>query len=117
MNVELQHFVRRLVVVRPAGRVDAFTVDELKQTLTTALDGGLTELVVDLQAVDFLDSAGMAVLVSALKRARGEGGDVRLIWPVSEGARRILRLTRFDRVFEMLDADWSPTAAGLQVEA
>jgi anti-anti-sigma regulatory factor len=43
----------------------------------------------------------MAVLVNALKRARKSGGDVKLVWPQIEGARRILHLTKFDRIFEM----------------
>ena len=39
------------------------------------------------------------MLVNLLKRAREHGGDVHLVWPAEEAARRILRLTKFDRVF------------------
>jgi anti-sigma B factor antagonist len=42
-------------------------------------------------------------LVSALKQARQQGGDVKLVWPREEAARRILRLTRFNRVFDLAE--------------
>lgn len=88
-------------VIAPKGRVDVFTVPELRAVLDRHVDGGTVRFVVDLSEVTFLDSAGMAVLVTLLKRARTGGGNVRLVWPQEEAATRILRLTRFDRVFDM----------------
>jgi anti-anti-sigma regulatory factor len=49
-----------------------------------------------------LDSAGLAVLVSALKRSRLKNGNVRLVWPKAEDAARILKLTKFDQVFALI---------------
>ncbi len=40
---------------------------------------------------------------SALKRSRQTGGDVKLVWPSTENSRRILRLTHFDRVFDIAE--------------
>lgn len=93
--------VIRIVVVAPRNRVDAFSAPRLRERLDALADEGVNRFVIDLAAVPFLDSAGMAVLVSILKRARQAGGDVRLTWPKHDAAGRILRLTRFDRVFEM----------------
>jgi anti-anti-sigma factor len=50
-----------------------------------------------------MDSAGMAVLVSLLRRSRQAGGSVKLIWPRSEAVRRTLQLTQFDRIFEFVE--------------
>jgi anti-sigma B factor antagonist len=58
---------------------------------------------VDLSAVVFVDSAGLAALVRGLKDARLAGGDLRLVRPGADEAMRVFRLTRFDRVFELLD--------------
>jgi anti-anti-sigma factor len=91
-----------VVVVRD--RIDAFNAPELRGRLEQLLAEGITRFVLDLSDVPFLDSAGMAVLVALLKRARGAEGDVRLVWPKSEEAQRILRLTKFDRVFEMAES-------------
>jgi anti-anti-sigma factor len=70
--------------------------------------------VVDLSAVPFIDSAGMAVLVSLLKKARIAAGEVILVWPSEEAARRILRLTKFDRVFPMADDVQSALSASMR---
>lgn len=104
MQVTVTEFVVRVVVVAPQERIDALNAPALRQRLHALLDDGATNLVIDLSTVPFMDSAGMAVLVSALKRARGAGGDVKLVWPAAEAARRILNLTQLDRVFGMADS-------------
>lgn len=101
MDLPITEHVIRIVVAAPHERIDAFNAPELRATLDRLADGGVSRFVLDLSAVPFLDSAGMAVLVSLLKRARQNGGDVRLVWPAEEAAQRILRLTKFDRVFTM----------------
>lgn len=60
-------------------------------------------LVLDLHAVTFLDSAGLAVLVRARRDRQRDGRTIALVRPASEDAMRVLRLTRFDRIFTMLD--------------
>lgn len=104
MDLVIAEHVIRIVVVSPRSRVDAFAVPELRAQLERYLADGVNRFVIDLEATPFLDSAGMAVLVSLLKRARQAGGDVRLVWPKEEAVRRILHLTKFDRVFEMRDS-------------
>jgi anti-anti-sigma factor len=103
MELKVAEYVVRVVVVAPEERIDALNAPVLRQHLHDLLDAGTNKLVIDLSAVPFMDSAGMAVLVSALKRARTADGDVRLVWPQAEGARRILNLTRLDRVFAMYE--------------
>jgi anti-sigma B factor antagonist len=94
---------RRVIVLSPAERIDAFTAPQLRAELDRQLSEGCSNFVIDLSGVPFLDSAGMAALVSALKRSRQVGGDVKLVWPAEEGAQRILRLTKFDRVFDIAE--------------
>ncbi len=92
------------VAIAPIGRIDVFSAPELRNVLDRHLNAGTIRFILDLAAVTFLDSAGMAALVSLLKRARTAGGDVKLVWPREEAAGRILRLTKFDRVFDMADS-------------
>lgn len=106
MNLDVSLYSIAIVAVRD--RIDAYNAAELRGRLEQLLAEGITRFVLDLTDVPFLDSAGMAVLVSLLKRARGAAGDVRLVWPKKEEAQRILRLTKFDRVFEMVE---TPAAA------
>ncbi len=99
----IRQHVLRVVIVAPQERIDAANAPELRQKLLDLADGGAANFVIDLSEVPFMDSSGMAVLVSILKRARQDGGDVKLVWPRVDAARRILNLTKFDRVFDMAD--------------
>lgn len=101
MEHAVREHVLRIIIVAPTGRIDAFSVQPWRDRFEQHLAAGETHFVIDLSDVTFLDSAGMAALVSLLKRSREAGGDVRLVWPVAEGARRILDLTKLDRVFRM----------------
>lgn len=103
MNMVIREHILRVVVVTPQERIDAANAPELRQPLLELIDGGASNFVIDLSEVPFMDSSGMALLVSVLKRSRQAGGDVKLVWPKVEAARRILNLTKFDRVFDVTD--------------
>ncbi len=104
--MELQIFEQTIktVTVEPVGRVDAFTAPNLREQLRGFLNVGVTRFIIDLSKTEFLDSAGMAVLVSTLKAARANDGDVKLVWPEQDAAIRIIKLTKFDRVFDICNS-------------
>lgn len=111
MDINVSEHITRTVVIAPSRRIDAFSAPELRATLDQQFQSGARRFVLDLTDVPFLDSAGMAVLVSLLKRAREQGGDVHLVWPNEEAARRIIKLTKFDRVFTMAETAAAALAA------
>lgn len=100
-TIAVKENVVRIVTVAPQGRLDTLRALEFRKQVQEILDSGVKHLVLDLSQTPFLDSAGMAVLVSALKQCREQGGDARMVWPQAEPVKRILSLTKFDRVFEM----------------
>lgn len=102
--LEVHEEIIRIITVAPTGRLDALQAPEFRKQLQALIDDGVRNLVIDLSQTPFLDSAGMAVLVSALKQCRERGGDARMVWPTSDPVKRILALTKFDRVFEMKDS-------------
>lgn len=65
-----------------------------------ALDAGTSTIILDLSEVTFLDSMALGVLVGAAKRARADGGELRLVVP-GTSIRRILEVTLLDRVFPL----------------
>jgi anti-sigma B factor antagonist len=87
-------------IVTISGEVDIYTSPALKAALAAASVDGCRVLVVDLNAVGFIDSSGLGVLVGALRRAREAGGDLRVV-SGQEAVARILRITGLDRVFAL----------------
>ena len=100
-NLNIREDVVRLVTLSPQGNLDIFSAQKFREQVKKVIENGARYLVLDLSQTPFLDSAGMAVLVSALKECRQRGGDVCMVWPQAEPVKRILALTKFDRVFAM----------------
>ena len=82
------------------------TSDQLKGII---LDGG-ARLVLDLSGVTFVDSMALSVLVSALKLARKEGGDLVLLRPAPP-VRSLLEVTRLDCIFLIFEDEESAAAS------
>ncbi|MCX7592299.1 MAG: STAS domain-containing protein [Fischerella sp.] len=93
----------KITVIRPQGSLNAANALEFERDLTTALtQNGSSSLVVDLEQVEALDSAGLMTLVSALKLAQSLGRRFSLC-SVSPSIRIIFELTQLDQVFEMFE--------------
>ena len=86
-----------------SGRFDAVEAMAVRERMAEADLVAARHLVFDLTDVGFLDSAGLAVLVRARRDRVRAGGSVALVRPASEDAMRVLRLTRFDEIFTMVD--------------
>ena len=96
-----------LVVLR--GDLDLATAPELRECLVKVIDDG-SRIVIDLEAVDFLDSAGLGILVGGLKRARTRGGELELVCSSRE-VLKPLEITGLDRVFTIYDRREAALAA------
>jgi len=82
------------------GRLDAVSAQEVKARLKELVQAGHVELIVCLREVPFIDSSGLAALVSGLKAARQARGTLKLT-NLCEPARTVFRLTMLERVLEM----------------
>jgi anti-sigma B factor antagonist len=90
-------------IVRLSGHIDATSALVLKKQLTEAVSALKSEaLLVDMSAVESLDSAGLMVLVSTLTMSQKLSKPFSL-FGVSPSVRIIFELTQLDRVFEIVD--------------
>jgi anti-anti-sigma factor len=64
--------------------------------------GDAPDVVVDLTGVEFIDSAGVGVLVGLFKNARLRGGRARFCG-LTPGVRSVLEIIQLDRIFEIYD--------------
>ena len=86
---------RGYAIVAVAGEVDIATVTRLRERLFELAASGRT-LVVDLDQVSFIDSAGLAALVGAANRAAAHGGSLHVVC-ARPRIRQLFRLTGLDR--------------------
>jgi len=87
-----------VVSIRP--ELDAGSAPRLKEMLNELIGRGAIRFVIDLSDLDFIDSAGLGVLVSTLKGVRARGGDLRICC-VKDPVRMIFDLTRLSKVFKI----------------
>jgi anti-anti-sigma factor len=101
LNVEVtQH--GRTAVFTPAGELDHHTADLLSEPLGAAIDAGASRLVVDCSHLEFCDSTGLNVLLSARLRAEAVGGAVHLA-AMQPTVARVLEITGAEAVFTVHD--------------
>ena len=75
------------------GELDLYTAPRLRDEVLATLEGGATQIALDLHGVGFIDSTGLGILVACLKRVRERDGRLVVIAPETSPLRRLLALT------------------------
>jgi anti-sigma B factor antagonist len=72
----------------------------LRDTVQDFLRRGNDQIILDLEDVDFIDSAGLGELVRSHMSVRSHGGQLKLVNP-SASVQDLLNITKLDRVFDI----------------
>lgn len=100
MDVEFKQANGVLVVTPRINRLDAQAAAAFRGAVGERLQGARL-VVVSLAHITFIDSSGLAALISVLKRVPA-GGQLRLAQPNS-AVRSLLALTRLEKVLPSFD--------------
>jgi anti-anti-sigma factor len=73
--------------------------EELKFNVNEKITAGYKKIIIDLTAVEFIDSTFLGVIVNTLKKVAKMGGDLKLVG-FKPSVRSMFELTRLFRVFE-----------------
>ena len=94
LNIEKKGNASELTVAL-TGRLDTTTAPELEKELKASLDG-VTTLVIDMTALDYISSAGLRVLLSAQKTMNKQG-EMKVVH-VNETIMEIFEVTGFSDI-------------------
>ncbi|MEB3216144.1 MAG: STAS domain-containing protein [Nostocales cyanobacterium 94392] len=93
----------KITIIRPQECLNAVNALKFEQELDAALKQfSNTIVLLDLEKVDLIDSAGLMVLVSGVKKAKQLEQRI-CFCSVSPAHRILFELTQLDRVFEIFD--------------
>src|SRR5438270_13156508 len=98
-------------VLAVRGEVDVYTAPRFRERLIELVSEGKHKIVVDLEAVDFLDSTGLGVLVGGLKRLRSHDGDLSLVCTQSR-ILKVFEITGLTSVFSIASTVDEATTTG-----
>lgn len=106
--------LNRWTVIQVTGDVDVYTASKLRAQVVDLIDEGCSRLVVDMEAVTFIDSTGLGVLVGALKRLRATSGELRLV-ATGDQVLRLIRITGLHRILGAYPSASEATAPGVSL--
>lgn len=92
--------MKRVILLEVSGRVDSTNASQLGEAFNQQIDAGRHQLVVDLSSVDYMSSAGLREMVTALKKLKSLGGDLRVASP-SHRVKDVLELAGLDAIFQI----------------
>jgi anti-sigma B factor antagonist len=99
-------------IVDVTGDITLYNTPEVRKILLDLLkEKRAKRVIVNLQSVKYIDSAGVASLVEGLKLARDQKGGFAL-YGLSRTTREVLELTRLLKVFEVYDTEEQALAGG-----
>lgn len=99
--------VNGITVIALSGSIDAMTAPQITGFIQGQIASGNIRLVADLSGVDYTSSAGLRVLLGAIKETRSQSGDLRLAG-VQPDVLKVLNLSGFTNILKIFD---SPDAA------
>lgn len=110
---ELFHFDPDITGISCSGRFTLGTrLSETEAMMQTMLDEGVRKLVLDLTHVDFVDSAGLGIIMRISGEMNECGGHFRIAGP-HEQVRRLFDITRTSGIL-LVDADLVTSVQKLQ---
>jgi len=111
MNISTRH-VENASIVDVTGDITLYNTPEVRKILLDLLkEKRVKRVIVNLQNVKYIDSAGVASLVEGLKISRDMKSGFAL-FGLSRTTREVLELTRLLRVFEVHDTEEQALSGG-----
>lgn len=89
----------KAMIVSVIGSIDALTSEQVTEALEMQMESGEKYIILDLGQVEFMSSAGLRVILGALKQARQQGGNLCLA-AAQSGVERVLKMSGFVNILE-----------------
>lgn len=99
-NIQSEKTPENVSVIEVAGELDLYTAPRLKEVLLSAIDEGVSRILIDLTRVHFIDSSALGVLIGGVKRLKDRDGRLVLV-SVDENVNWIFQITGLNSVFDI----------------
>jgi anti-sigma B factor antagonist len=94
--------VNDITILSLEGSIDAMTAPKITDYIHGLVAKGYIKLVADFSGVDYTSSAGLRVLLGAIKETRAQSGDMRLMG-VQPDVLKVLNLSGFTTILKMFN--------------
>lgn len=87
-------------IVNVSGEIHVSTAPSFREQLNEVIESGSSMLVLDLSAVEFIDSTGLSVLLNALRLVHQRHGHLALVC-TNPTVMRLFQITSLDATFDI----------------
>jgi len=94
--------IEGVTVISLTGSIDAMTSPKITEFIQGQVSKGNIKLVADLSGVDYTSSAGLRVLLGAIKETRAQSGDIRLTG-IQPDVQKVLNLSGFTNILKVFN--------------
>lgn len=91
------------MVVDAKGRIDAVTAPGFEKNLSDLITRGETTLLINLQGLEYISSAGLRVILAAAKKLKEKNGKL-LIAGLRGSVRDVFQLSGFYSIFRVYES-------------
>lgn len=103
--------IKTATILDVSGNIDMSNSPEVRKALLHEIrEQGVTRVVINLSAVDYIDSSGVASLVEGLKASRDLGSRL-VLFGLNDSARELLKISRLLKLFEVYDDETQAMAS------
>ncbi|HXF86639.1 MAG TPA: STAS domain-containing protein [Anaerolineales bacterium] len=102
MEITTQEF-KHCDLIKVKGRVDSATAPKLAQALESATKNGKYKLVIDMEGLEYMSSAGFRALLAAQRTCRRYNRGEVVLAAVPQRIREALELAGFTELFKTFD--------------
>lgn len=104
MDIKIGQYLvsESIAVIYWDGDLNVYTAPRLRERVIKLVNSGHVHLVIDVGDTEMVDSTGLGVLVTALKRARAFDGNLHLV-VTEERILKIFRITGMTKIFAIHD--------------
>jgi anti-sigma B factor antagonist len=103
MNIDYKD-IRDHKVILLHGDVDYFCVSDLKNAVFKLINDRAPSIILDLNNVEYMDSSGIGLIVTAYKVMNQYGGRMGLV-NVQDDVMKLLRLTTIDTLIKIYSSE------------
>lgn len=104
LQILARHF-ERVTIFDISGDIDLASSPQLRKALLRELrELRMPRVVLNLKAVRYIDSSGVASLVEALKASRDSGSRL-VLFGLNSAVREVLQLSKLLKIFEITDTE------------
>ena len=85
---------------QPSGILDGINGNQLRREIISTVETGVDIVLLDLQDVTFMNSAGLGTILAALRAVKTKGSNI-FICSVNEQVEMLFNMTKMERIFNI----------------